>query len=164
VEPAKRVSVEDRERAIFKYLQEPEVAGRGATVREVWEAGQRTPWRQRHGAGIPQARRSTRNGRQARRWREVGADGSRRYIVAPHLHADTAVTLDDVYELLEELAPSDAIARVLDARDYFEERRGDSLKRAAEALLDEDPVDLVEAMLLQKLEETPEGRRNPPRP
>lgn len=153
MEPTKRVSVEDRERAIFKYLQEPEVAERGATVRELWEAVS-----ERLGDGVTvQAYHKLVDRLVAVDKLDVAADsaadGGRRFIVAPHLHADTAVTLDDVYELLEELAPSEAIARVLDARDYFEERRGDSLKRAADALLDEDPVDLVEAMLLQKLEE-----------
>src|SRR5262249_48187834 len=84
---------------------------------------------------------------------DSAAEAGRRYIVAPHLHAETAITLDDVYELMDTLAPSDAMARVLDARDYFEEQRTTTLKGAAEALADESPIDLVGRMLMQRFEE-----------
>ena len=71
----------------------------------------------------------------------------------PHLHAENAVTLDDVYELLDVLEPTDAIARVIDAREYFEEKRSSTLARAAQALLDEEPLDLICEFVRQKTEE-----------
>lgn len=150
MEPAKRITVEERERAIFKFLKEEDRADAGATLREIWEGVS-----ERLGDTVTQ---------QAyyKVLDRLGAVGkidlrdepdAKRYAVAKHLHVDNAVTLDDVYELLETLAPSDAIARLLDARDYYEERRDTTLRRAAEELLKEDPVDLIHAMIVQKTNE-----------
>jgi hypothetical protein len=151
--PERSVSIEDRERAIFKYLKSLDPTEGGATVRQIWET-----MRERLGEQVTQQAYY----KLLDRLEAVGKldvatdsseDGGRRYVVAPHLSAENAVTLDDVYELLDELEPSDAIARVIDAREYFEERRDTTLRAAAEALLEEDPRDLVEALVFQKYRE-----------
>jgi hypothetical protein len=151
--PAKRITVEDRERAIFKYLKGLEDRARGASVKEIWktvaEALNDTVSQQAYYKLLD---RMVAVGKLDR-VDDGASDASRRYVVAPHLTAENAVTLDDVYEMLEALSPSDAIARVLDARDYYEEKRTTTLRRAAEALLDENPLDVVEALLKQKVEE-----------
>jgi hypothetical protein len=151
--PARRASVEDRERAIFRFLQEPERAQSGATVRDIWEAVS-----ERLGDDVsPQAYYKLLERLEATgkldRLEDAAADGGRRYLVAPLLHPGNAITLDDVYELLDDLEPSYAIARVVDARDYFEEKRANTLRKAAEALLEEDPLELVHEFVLQKVRE-----------
>jgi hypothetical protein len=149
-EPTRAVSVDDRERAIFAYLKDP---GRpaGATVYEIWEAVSK-----RLGDTVTRQAYYKLLGRMAATGRldvaeDPAAQGGRRYSVAAYLHADNAITLDDVYELLDQIEPSDAIARAIDARDYFDERRGNALAQAAEALLDEDPRELVAAYLLHQV-------------
>lgn len=153
MQPSKRLTVEDRERAIFKHLKSLDGGVQGATVKEIWEAVTA-----RLGDNVtPQAYYKLLDRLIAVGKLDVvpdaAVDGGRRYIVAQHLHAETAITLDDVYELMETLVPSDAMARVLDARDYFEEQRTATLKRAAEALLNESPLDLVHKMLVQRVQE-----------
>src|SRR5262249_1321745 len=144
--------VDDRERAILAYLKEPE-RPTGATARQIWEAvsGRLSD------SVTEQAYRKV-LARMAATGRldvaeDSAAQGGRRYSVAAYLHVDNAITLDDVYELLDEIEPTDAIARVIDARDYFNDRRGDTLARAAEALLEEDPRELVVDYLLHRVEE-----------
>jgi hypothetical protein len=149
VEASRRVSVEDREREIFAFVR-----GRrdgGATVREIFEGVSQ----QLDDAVTIQAYYKLVDRMVATEKLDVvedeAAEGGRRHVVAPYLHAENALTLDDVYALLDELEPSDAIARVIDAREYFEERRGDTLLRAALALRDEDPRELVDRFLLDRV-------------
>lgn len=152
MEPAKRLSVEDRERAIFKHLKGLGDPMKGATVKEIWDAVSRSL----ADSVTQQAYYKLLDRLVAVGKLDVQGEGAaeaRRYAVAAHLHADNAVTLDDVYEMLETLTPSDAIARVLDARDYFEEKRASTLKQAAGALLEEPPQDLVERFITEKYEE-----------
>jgi hypothetical protein len=149
-EPTRSVSVDDRERAIFAYLKDPE-RPTGATVRDIWKVVSK-----RLGDTVTQQAYYKVLGRMAATGRldvaeDSAAPGGRRYSVAAYLHADNAITLDDVYELLDQIEPTDAIARVIDARDYFDERRGDVLARAAEALLDEDPRELMADYLLHQI-------------
>lgn len=151
-EPALAVGVEDRERAIFAYLKEPGRAA-GATVREIWEAVS-----ERLSNSVSQQAYYKLLGRMAATGKldvaqDPAAQGGRRYSVAPYLHAGNAITLDDVYELLDQIEPTDAIARVIDAREYYDERRGDTLAKAAEALLEEDPRELVISYLLHRVAE-----------
>jgi hypothetical protein len=158
MQPVKAATVEDREQEIFRYLKQPEHLDRGATVREIWEA---VPARLAR-RGVEDEVTQQAYYKLLDRLATVGkldcvndpaTDGGRRYLVAPHLTAENALTLDDVYELLDELEPSDAIARVIDAREYFEERRASTLTRAAEALLEEDPLELVHAFVVAKVRE-----------
>jgi hypothetical protein len=150
--PARAIGVDDRERAILAYLKGSERQA-GATAREIWEAVSG----QLGDAVTEQAYRKILARLAATGWLEIAEDsaaqGGRRYSAAAYLHVDNAITLDDVYELLDEIEPTDAIARVIDARDYFNERRGDTLVRAAEALLAEDPRELVVDYLLHRVAE-----------
>ena len=74
-------------------------------------------------------------------------NSTRRYKICPHLSSDMALCLEDIYEIIEILEPTDALARLIDAREYFQEKRKTILAKAAEALLEEDPRDLVFRML-----------------
>src|SRR5438128_2375019 len=112
--PSRRLTVEDRERAIFKHLKSLDDSAQGATVKEIWESVT-----ERVGDNVTQQAYYKLLDRLVAVGKldivpDSAAEGGRRYIVAPHLHAETAITLDDVYELMETLAPSEAMARVLD--------------------------------------------------
>lgn len=149
----RKPTVDDRERAIFTFVRRR--GEEGATVREIWEGVSA----ELSDSVTIQAYYKIVDRMDATAKLEpvedgAGApDGTRRYRVAPYLHAENALTLDDVYALLEELEPSDAIARVVDAREYFEERRHDTLARAAEALLEEEPRALVKRFILARARE-----------
>lgn len=82
---------------------------------------------------------------------EAGEDQTRGqlYRFAPHLHVANPATLDDIHEwVTDSMTPSEVIARKMDAMDYFEEKKSNTLKSAAEALLSEDPVELFYDMLM----------------
>lgn len=144
-----RIKVDDRERAVLGEVREAGVDG--ATVREIYDGV-----RAKLGDDVSiQAyykllARMTATGRLEE---QSGEDGDKRFTVAPYLHPDNALGLDEVYALMEELEPTDAIARVIDAREYFEEKRRDTLARAARALLEEDPRELMARMLLDRAQE-----------
>jgi hypothetical protein len=147
--PSRRISVDERERAILDLVR---AAGEdGASVKGIYagvsgQLGDQVTIQ----AYYKLLARMEATGRLE----EVDAgDGERRFVVAPYLHPETALSLDDVYALMEELEPTDAIARVIDAREYFDERRQDTLGRAAEALLEEDPRELMVGLLLDRARE-----------
>lgn len=133
----------DREHEIVKYLKLLDEPERGASVPDIWRAVTAET-----GDGVTRqayyklVNRLVAVGKLEEAAGGGDADG-RRYRVVPYLTAENAVTLDDVYELLDQLAPSEAIARVVDAREYYQDRRRTTLREAAEALLEEDPRDLV---------------------
>ncbi|MBD2087886.1 hypothetical protein [Coleofasciculus sp. FACHB-542] len=74
------------------------------------------------------------------------------YSLTPTLNPDNPLTLDDVYEYLAYLPTTKAIAAAVDARDYYEENRRTILRRTAQALLDEDPVELFYRMLVYMIQ------------
>lgn len=137
-------TVDARERAIFRYLRELPDPAVGATAGEIHKAVTEAL-----GDSVTeQAYRKLLARLQATdRVDVVDGPDSRRYVASPRLHASTALSLDDVYELLESIAPTDAIARVVDARDYYDQHRVDTLAVAAAALQREDPRELVVAYL-----------------
>lgn len=145
-----RITVDERERGIFRFLRGVDDPALGATAREIHEA----VGGQLEDSVTEQAYRKVLDRLVATDRIDVRDDvpGGRRYLVAPHLHAVNALTLDDVYELLDALAPTEAIARVIDAREYFDENRATTLARAARALCDEDPRQLVLDFLLHRVE------------
>ena len=147
VEERPRPSVEDREREIFLFVRD---CDDGATVKEIWDGVS-----EKLGESITiQAYYKLVDRMVATGKLDVVEDeGGRRHTIAPFLHAENALTLDDVYALLDELEPTDAIARVIDAREYFDERRGDTLARAAAALREEEPRQLVLRFLLDRVRE-----------
>ena len=154
----RRLDVVEREQAIFKYLRGIDRAV-GATVRELHEHLTVT--------GV------TLNGREVRdtvtvqayhklitrlvldgRLVEVddpGAD-AQRYALAPALHADTALTLDDIDQIAFELKPTEAIAALIDAREMVGANRKTVLRQAAVALQKVPPRELVRDMILAKVE------------
>jgi hypothetical protein len=147
--PHQRIKVDDRERAIFRLVRDAGPAG--ATVKEIFDgASAKLGDQVTIQAYYKLLARMTATGRLAE---SSGEDGEKRFTVAPYLHPDNALDLDEVYALMQELEPTDAIARVVDAREYFEEKRRDTLARAAEALLDEDPRELMTRMLLDRARE-----------
>ena len=82
---------------------------------------------------------------------DPGAD-AQRYALAPALHADTALTLDDIDQIAFELKPTEAIAALIDAREYVGTSRKTVLRKAAVALQKVPPRDLVRDMILAKVE------------
>ena len=144
-----RITVEERERAILDVVRKN--GADGATVKEIYETT-------REKLGDPVTIQAyykllARMEATGRLKASNIEDGEKRFALAPYLHPENALDLDEVYALMEELEPTDAIARVIDAREYFEERRKDTLVRAAEALLEEDPRDLMARMLLDRARE-----------
>ena len=148
--PARRLTVDDRERGVLALVRDRGDAG--ATVREIHEGVSESL-----GDSVTvQAYYKLLARMEATGRLEAATDadgGERRYRLAPYLHPETALTLDDVYAMLEELEPTDAIARVIDAREYYDERRHDILSRAAAALREEDPRELMARMILDRAAE-----------
>jgi hypothetical protein len=145
-----RITVDERERGIFRFLRDLDDPALGATAREIHQAVSA----RLEDAVTEQAYRKVLDRLVATDRADLRDDlpGGRRYLVAPYLHAANALTLDDVYELLDALAPTEAIARVIDAREYFDENRTTTLARAAEALRGEDPRQLVRDFLVHRVE------------
>jgi hypothetical protein len=143
-----RISVDARERGIFRYLADLDDPAHGATAREIHEAvSERID-----DSVTEQAYRKVLARLVATDRVDVRDDpDGRRYCLSPHLHAANALTLDDVYELLDALAPTEAIARVMDARDYFDQHRHTTLAQAAAALREENPRELVHDYLLHRV-------------
>ncbi|HID29326.1 MAG TPA: ATP-binding protein, partial [Desulfobacterales bacterium] len=139
------MAVEVREGAIFKHLRElPQ--GEGASIREIWEAVRE----ELDDDVTVQAYHKLIDRLEAEGKLDIIADEPTRgklYAMAPHLHADNPVTLDDIYEYMTLMAPSDAIAQAIDAVDYLEGKKATVLKAAAYALLKEEPVALFLEMI-----------------
>ena len=154
----RRLDVVEREQAIFRYLREIDRTV-GATVRELHEHLTTT--------GV------TLNGQEVRDTVTVQAyhklitrlvlDGrlvevddpeadAQRYALAPALHADTALTLDDIDQIAFELKPTEAIAALIDAREMVGANRKTVLRQAALALQKVPPRDLVRDMILSKVD------------
>lgn len=144
---ARRLLTEDRERAILRTLHglaEPES---GAPVSKIIEQVKAATG---DTASVPAyyklLDRLEASGKVERLPGLQGGD-ARRYRLAPYLHAENALTLDDVYEQMEALSAPESIALVVDARSYYEENRQRAIHAAAEALLEEDPRELFAKMI-----------------
>lgn len=68
--------------------------------------------------------------------------GTRRYLLLPQLHATSRLTLDDVYEMLPFVQSSEAMARAIEAHQYFLEHRDTVVREAAHALFEEPAPNL----------------------
>lgn len=154
----RKLDVVEREQAIFRYLRGIDRAV-GATVRELHEhltvVGAIVQGSEARDTVTVQAyhklvTRLVLDGRLV----EVGdpAADAQRYALAPALHADTALTLDDIDEIAFELKPTEAIAALIDAREYVGANRDTVLQRAAIALQKVPPRDLVRDMILSKVD------------
>lgn len=152
----RKLGVAEREQAIFKYLREVSPV---ATVRELYE--------------YLTATGTVLNGRPARDMVTVQAyhklitrlvlDGrlmevedpeadAQQYKLAPALHADTALTIDDIDQMVFELRPTEAIAALIDAREMVGANRKTILRQAALALQKVPPRALVRDMILAKVD------------
>jgi hypothetical protein len=153
----RKLDVVEREQAIFRYLRGIDRAV-GATVRELHEHLTGTGTAVRHGQQVRDTvtvqayhklvSRLVLDGRLV----EVGGpdEDAQRYALAPMLHADTALTLDDIDQIAFELKPTEAIAALIDAREYLGANRDTVLRQAAVALQKVPPRDLVRDMILSK--------------
>lgn len=143
------IGADRRELAIVKLLREAG-GGEGLTVREIYgtlkESLQDTVTIQAYYKVLDALVKS------GRIEVSVGSEDGRRYKASSYLSSEAALGLDEIYEILDTLAPTVALAQLIDARGYFESQRHKTLARAAQLLQEEDPVDLVYRMLIDKFE------------
>lgn len=156
----RKLDVREREQAIFKRLREIEPTV-GATVRELHD------FLTNEGTSLSTTRDPVRDTVTVQAYHklvarlvldgrliEVAVNGgdAQRYTLAPSLHADTALTLDDIEHLLQELKPTEAIAALIDVREDVYGRRKGVLRDAALALQKVPPRGLVRDMIIAKVE------------
>jgi hypothetical protein len=78
--------------------------------------------------------------------------GGTHYTLAPMLHADTAVRLDDIREALVDMAPTEALAELIYARESVRgKERKELLFRTAQALQKLPPRAFVQDLILSKV-------------
>ena len=155
----RKLDVVEREQAIFRYLRGIDRAV-GATVRELHEhltvmgAAVQGGGEVRDTVTVQAYHKLVTRLVLDGRLVEVGEPGAdaQRYALAPALHADTALTLDDIDQIAFELKPTEAIAALIDAREYVGASRDTVLRRAAIALQKVPPRDLVRDMILSKVD------------
>ncbi len=155
----RKLDVVEREQAIFRYLRGIDRAV-GATVRELHEhlivvgAAVQGGGEVRDTVTVQAYHKLVTRLVLDGRLVEVGDRGAdaQRYALAPALHADTALTLDDIDQIAFELKPTEAIAALIDAREYVGASRDTVLRRAAIALQKVPPRDLVRDMILSKVD------------
>ncbi len=155
----RKLDVQEREQAIFKYLREIDPAV-GATVRELHER------LTNEGVTLPTTSDPVRDTVTVQAYHKLvarlvldgrlvevpgqGAD-AQRYALAPVMHADTAMNLDEIDQLLEERKPTEAIAALIAAREYVHSNKKGVLRQAALALQKVPPRDLVRDVILEKV-------------
>jgi len=155
----RKLDVADRERAIFRYLRElgPDA---GATIGQIHRkitgdgiALTATSEPVRDTVTVQNYHKLVSRLVAARRIIELPASSEGRcYTLAPHLHSDNSLRLDDLDELLQQLAPTEAIAKLLDAREYVRENRDGVLTKAARALCEVPPRELIYDMITAKID------------
>lgn len=156
----RKLDVSERERAILRHLQRLEERDTGATVPQIHRmlteegidlGGSAGTVRDR--VTLPVYYKMVRRLVASGHLTEAGGDDEgQRYALAPHLHADTAVTLDDIRHLVAELRPTEAIAELMDAREYLRGRRDTVLRDAAVALQRVPPRALAEELIISKVD------------
>ena len=142
----------DREQSIVRYLKELEDPDQGASVRDIWEAVSERLREQK--VSVSAYHKVIEKMVAQHKLEEVpmsDPQAPRCYKVAPHLFPENAITLDDFYENLWKMSPGDAVAKYVDALDYFDEKQPTTVKKAAELLRLENPVELVFNMLSEKV-------------
>ncbi|MFV8160978.1 hypothetical protein ACNQVK_02390 [Mycobacterium sp. 134] len=155
---ARQYDVAEREQAIIRYLRNLDDPGVGATVpqihRTLTETGTHFPTADepiRDTVSLPVyykiVRRMTAIGHLEERPSSATGDGVR-YTLADALHADTALTLADIDEMVHAQRPTEVIAALVDAREYIQGKRDTVLRDAAIALRGVDPRRLVEDLVL----------------
>jgi hypothetical protein len=146
-----KVDMRSREATIIRFIHE--CGPNGATVRKVWETLRKPEWLSDN--ITIQAYHRIMN-KMVARGKLVNVDStegdSRRFGVSEYLTPENALSLTDIEEGLWTLSAPEALAKYLDALDYFEGRCEKVLKQAANGLLEEDPVELVVEMLMDKVD------------
>ncbi len=151
----RKLGVVEREQAIFRYLREEQPT---ATVREMYDHLTATGTKTVQGDLVRDTvtvqayhkliSRLVLDGRLAE------ADGpdadAQRYKLAPAMHADTALTLDDIDLITATRKPTQAIAMLIDAREYVGANQKTVLRKAALELQKVDPRVLVRDMIVWK--------------
>jgi hypothetical protein len=155
----RKLDVADRERAIFRYLRElgPDA---GATIGQIHRkitvdgiALTATSEPVRDNVTVQNYHKLVSRLVATRRLVELpAASEGRRYTLADHLHSENSLRLDDLDELLQQLAPTEAIAKLLDAREYVRENRDGVLAKAARALCDVPPRELIYDLITTKID------------
>lgn len=157
---ARKLDVAEREQAILQILRKLDDPHAGATVPEIYrhatDIGVRLPGTDDlvcDDVTQPVYYKLVRRLVAAAHLVEVDGDGGdgQRYRLADTLHADTALRLDDIRELLQ-LRPTEALARVMDAREDLRSHRDTTIRAAAEALQHVDPRELVYEVIVGRLE------------
>jgi hypothetical protein len=145
------IPVKDREIAIINYLRNLP-PGSSATIREIWEA---TLSSSDDSVTVQAYHKIIDRLTAVGRVEQAGEDAIRGklFCMAPYLHVTNPATQDQIYAwVTSSLPPSEVIANSVDAMDYMEEMKNTTLKRAAKALLGEDPVELFYNMLIYFLD------------
>lgn len=146
----RKLDVAERERAIIQVLRDLADPNAGATVPEIYrhatEVGVHLPGVDRlvcDDVTQPVYYKLVRRLVAAAHVIETESNGDgQRYRLADTLHADTALRLDDIRELLQ-LRPTEALARLMDAREDFRSRRDTTIRATAEALQRINPRELI---------------------
>ena len=156
----RKLDVREREQAIFKRLREMDPAV-GATVRGLHD------FLTTEGIMLATTNSTVRDTVTVQAYHklvtrlvldgrlvEIAGDSAepQRYALAPALHADTAVSLDDMDQFLEEMRPTEAIAALVASREYVYSHRKSVLRQAALALQKVPPRDLIRDVMLAKVE------------
>jgi hypothetical protein len=143
------IDVAARERLIIQHLKEN--AETGASIREIYNCAQT----ELNDTVTLQAYYKIVDRMEAAGKVEVFKEDPSRgrvYRTTATLHPGNPITLDDVYEMLPFIATTEALARVVDAQDYFEDNLHTVVKKAAEGLLEEDPRDLYYRLIIDMIE------------
>jgi hypothetical protein len=153
--PAK-LDVVTRERAIIAYLRDLADPEAGATVREIHSALTSDGVPLYDGGPLlcdsttrPLYYKVLQRMQLAGQVEEAAVehDGTTRYRLSRRLHADMPVTLDDLRELAASTRPTEALAHLMEAREYVRERRDTVLRATARALQHVPPRELLHDMI-----------------
>lgn len=145
----RKVTTEDREREALRALARANDADGGLTIKDIWkETSEKLEDTVTQQAFYKLLARLEAVGKIEAL--PGGKGEPRQYRLAPYLFAENAMTLDDLYEQIGAISAPDAVARFIDARDYFEENRDHTIRKAAEHLLSEDPRTLVKRMIMSR--------------
>lgn len=138
------ISVIKREAYILKFLKSKEIGN--AARREIYEA---VSGELNDEVSLQAYIKIIERMVEAGKLMDAGEDQEkgRLYSVAPHLNIGNPRTLDDIYEALSYMSPADAIALSIDALEYYAEKQSTTLKLAAEALQEEDPLEIFFGMI-----------------
>lgn len=157
---SRRLDVAEREQAIIKHLRTVEPDS-GATIAQIHEKltaegveliANTTPVRDN--VTVQAYHKLVARMVLDHRLVEVAgqAPGAMRYALAPTLHADTAVRLDDIRDALADMTPTEAIAELIYARESVRgEERKQLLHRTAQQLQKLAPRPFIKDLVVSKV-------------